>query len=191
VPQSLDNRPRLRPPQFGLRTLLVVVTICAVLLAIARLGVLSPIELGIIGFLALSIFAHVAGNAIGTRLRAIGDVREACPPDDSPEPCRPIEKADFAPATRLGERSTLGWSIIIATNVGLAAGAIGGGLWTFLFSRGQPDPVAISIGVVAFGILGAFGAFAIVSFTQVLAGAIWQALQGSAVSTSRSTTESV
>ncbi|MCI0357192.1 MAG: hypothetical protein L0211_01745, partial [Planctomycetaceae bacterium] len=62
--------PRLRPPQFGLRTLLFVVTVCAVLAALSKW--VTPLVFLCLVFLALTIIAHVAGNAIGTRLREIG-----------------------------------------------------------------------------------------------------------------------
>src|SRR5436190_13783174 len=68
---KIQNRKSLRPPQFGLRTLLLLVAACGVLLALRQW--LDPIAVAAIAFLALCVFCHVAGNAIGTRLREIGD----------------------------------------------------------------------------------------------------------------------
>jgi len=122
--------------------------------------------------LGLSIFAHVAGNAIGTRLRANGD-KPLYPrgpfTQRSPLPC--------APATRLSERKTLGWPIVIATFAGVLAGGIGGGMWTAISMRGQVEPAAVSIGVIAYATLGGMAAFATAAFSLVLVGAIWQALR--------------
>jgi hypothetical protein len=174
-PSSSDHRSCLRPPQFGLRTLLLLVAAIGVLLALRQW--LDPIVIAAILFLALSVFCHVAGNAIGTRLRQIGSQpNQAADRSFLPERTRP-EPRDFAPATQLGQRRSLGWSIIIATSVGIASGAIGGGFWTFLNSRGGPEILTIAIGVAAFGVLGGLAAFAIVGFAQVLFGAIWQAMK--------------
>ena len=172
---KIQNRKSLRPPQFGLRTLLLLVAACGVLLALRQW--LSPIAVVAIAVLALTVFCHVAGNAIGTRLREIGDQPD--PTADNPNPPRRIRPRpqDFAPTTRLGQRHSLGWTIIIATSVGITSGAIGGGLWTFIAGRGHVGPLNVAVGVIAFSILGGLAAFATVGFAQVLLGAIWQAMK--------------
>ena len=171
---QIDHRLSLRPPQFGLRTLLLLVAACCALLALTQW--LDPIVVAAIAFLGLSIFCHVAGNAIGTRLREIGTQAKSDP--DEPKPARKSPRQeDFVPATRLGQRQGLGWTIIVATSIGIAAGAIGGGLWTFIGSQGQIGMVNIAVGVIAFAFLGGLAAFAVIGFAQVLGGAIWQALK--------------
>jgi hypothetical protein len=168
-------RHSLRPPQFGLRTLLLVVAICGVLLALRQW--LDPIAIAALAFLGLSIFCHVAGNAIGTRLRQIGDNRNRASSNEPVIGIRPPRERDFAPQTHLGRRQSLGWTIVIASSIGVTTGAVGGGFWTFLASRGQVGLLNIGVGVIAFAVLGGIAAFATVAFTQVLAGAIWQAMQ--------------
>lgn len=170
---QIPNPKSLRPPQFGLRTLMALVTACAGLLALGQW--LDPIAIAALAFLALSIFCHVAGNCIGTRLREIGDNRDLLRDDSSPYRAPPRAQ-DFAPVTPLGQRQSLGWSIIVASSVGIASGAIGGGLWTFAVSRGDAGLLNIAVGVVAFGVLGGLAAFATVGFAQVLFGALWQAM---------------
>lgn len=164
--------PRLRPPQFGLRTLLLLVTLCAVIFAAGQW--LPPVWVGALILLALSIFAHVAGNAIGTRLREIGNRKDNRAFDMQPQA---IREPRFAPATRLGQRQGLGWPILIATFVGILLGGTGGGLWTLLTARQQVPIAAVGLGVVAFAALGGILAFATVGFTQVLLGAVWQAMR--------------
>jgi hypothetical protein len=173
-----DHRPGLRPPQFGLRTLMLAVTACAVLLAAAHWLSLSPLVVAALLFLAISIFLHVVGNAIGTRLRAIGDQPETWLADPRDPERRNPRPEDFAPATRLGLRQSLGWSIIVATLAGAIAGGLGGGVWTFLSSHGPLNVFSIAVGVVAFSVLGGLAAFAVVALVQVLSAAIWQALSG-------------
>jgi hypothetical protein len=165
-----DRRPGLRPPQFGLRTLLIAVTLSGVFCAAAQV-VPAWTMVGVV-LLALSIFAHVAGNAIGTRLRANGDT-----PLLKRSPHNPPRELPVTPASRLSERRTLGWPIVVATLGGLIAGGVGGGVWTTFTMRGPIEPAAISIGVIAFGVLGAMAAFATVAFSLVLMGAMWQALR--------------
>jgi hypothetical protein len=154
--------------------MLVAVALCGVLFALLRW--LDPIAVAAIAFLAASLFCHVAGNAIGTRLREIGDHPDGHGIDRPAPGIRRPQPQDFAPATRLGQRQSLGWSIIIAVSMGVASGAIGGGLWTFLAGRGHVALLSIAVGVIAFAVLGGIAAFAVVAFVQVLAGAIWQAL---------------
>jgi len=175
----IQNQKSLRPPQFGLRTLLVVVAACGGLLALRQW--LDPIAIAAIAFLALSIFCHVAGNCVGTRLREIGDSRHL-PHEEITAPRTPPRPQDFAPVTQLSGRHSLGWTVVIASSVGIASGAIGGGLWTFAASRGHAGLLDIAVGVIAFAILGGLAAFATVAFAQVLFGALWQAMNPPAAS---------
>src|SRR5438552_1208082 len=164
-PQPKIASPKsLRPPQFGLKTLLALVAACGGLLALRQW--LDPIAIAAIAFLALSIFCHVAGNCLGTRLREIGDNRHL-PRDDLPATRIAPRPADFAPVTHLSQRHSLGWTIVIASSVGIASGAIGGGLWTFAASRGRAGALNIAVGIVAFSVLGGLAAFATVAFAQV------------------------
>jgi len=156
----------------------LAVTACAVLLAAVHWLSLSPLVVAALLFLAVSIFLHVVGNAIGTRLRQIGDESETGLTDPIHADRRKPLPEDFAPATRLGVRQSLGWSIIVATLAGTIAGGVGGGVWTFLSSQGPLNPLNIGIGVVAYSILSGLAAFAVVALVQVLAGAVWQALSG-------------
>ena len=165
-----DRRPTLSPPQFGLRTMLLGVSLCAVIFASFQW--LSPLAIVGLIFLVICIAAHIAGNAIGTRLRENGS-RPLPPHDLEPHSARfrTVSTAEFAEATQLSRHSSLGWPQLIASAAGLVAGGVGGGLGTVLLSR-KYDETTIAIGCVAFAVLGGMAAFIGFSFLQVA----WSAL---------------
>jgi hypothetical protein len=178
VATPIDSRPGLRPPQFGLRTLLWLITACAVLLAAVHWLDLSPLAVGVLLLFAIAIALHVVGNSLGTRLRQIGDRPEIQLLDREKSEGRQPRPEDFAPATRLSVRQSLGWIIAVATLTGTITGGLGGGVWTAISSRGPTSLFNIAIGVIAFAVLGGLAAFGVVALVQVLLGAILQALRG-------------
>jgi hypothetical protein len=156
----------------------------AALLALHQWG-LPWIGVAALALLAASIFCHVAGNCLGTRLRDIGD--QAVDGGDQVLGKPRGTKPEYSvPATRLGERSSLGWTIVVATVAGVVAGGVGGILWTVFASRGPVGSINLVIGAIAFATLGGIGAFSTVAFVQVLSGAIWQAMKGSPANVSSS-----
>jgi hypothetical protein len=173
-PSAPPPRAALPPPQFGLRTLLLVVTACAILAALSQW--VTPIVLACVVFLVVSILAHVAGNAIGTKLREFGSRPSADDAAVSPGLARARPKADdFAPPTRLGERHGLGWPILIAAAAGTLSGAVGGVVWTLVSSRGPVGLLNVSVGAIAFAVLGGIIAFVAFGFVQVGLSALRQA----------------
>ena len=168
--------PALRPPQFSLRTLLLLVTGFAILSALVN--VLPPLMLAGLVVLLLSIFAHVAGNAIGTRLREIGG-RPTELRVGGPEEARPLAVSSVprcAPQTELSRRQSLGWPVLVVTAAGALAAAVGGGIWTAWLTGAAISALAILTGSIACGALGGFAAFLGFSFVQVGFGALRQAM---------------
>lgn len=175
MPNSMTNsakesRPPLRPPQFGLRALLLLVTACGVLCALAQW--LSPIAIAAIVFLIVSIAAHVAGNAIGTRLRQSSPARGAS--EDSKGPIAADQPRPMRPS-RLTQRRQLGWPILVATCAGAIGGCVAGSVWTFLAQSAAVSALSVGVGIVAFSILGAFASFLIFGFMQVGLAALYEA----------------
>jgi hypothetical protein len=170
-----DFRPGLRPPQFSLRTLLLAVTLLAIIFAL--FNVLPPLVMAGLIFLLITIFAHVAGNAIGTQLResssryAAEQARRHIHVAGNQEPT-PVA----APQTQLSRRQSLGWPVLAATGAGIVAGGSGGGLWTAYASGPQVAALNIIVGAIAFAVLGGLAAFLTFSFAQVGIGALRQAL---------------
>ena len=171
-----DSPPPLTPPRFGLGTLLFWVAVfCAWLASYSLLGATGAFALGL---LILAIVAHVAGNAIGMRLRQHAAER---PPADheSPPPQRSrlprLATDDFAPATRLRQRDSLGKPIFYFTALGSLACAILGGYWLTQLLGDAATMANIGLGVFASGVLGAIWSFVAGSFLQVAGTALWQA----------------
>jgi hypothetical protein len=167
-----DPTPALRPPQFRLRTLLVLIAVCAGLLALTQW--LEPLTVVGIAFLMLSVAAHVAGNALGTRLRQ--HPRSVQSPSTVSAKRALVRAEHFAPTTKLSHTSPLGWPLFAATLAGLVAGGVGGGYWVIVTSPQPAAELNIAVGIVAWGVLGAIFSFIGVGFLQVATGAIWQSL---------------
>lgn len=176
-----DYRRALRPPQFTLRALISLITLLAMLFSLVN--VVHPLMLSGLVLLALLITGHIAGNAIGTRLREIGsrpvdkDGREVPRPSASWK----MRKDEFAPTTELARNASLGWPLLVVTTVGALLGGLGGGVWGFVAAGNVEAGVAsgwsgVVVGIVAFAVLGGLGSFATFSFGQVMLGAYWQAI---------------
>ena len=165
-----DRRAGLKPPQFRLSTLFLGMTALSVLFA-AMTWVGPLAALGLV-LLALSIVAHVAGNAIGTRLRENGS-RPLAGEIGGPEflkrkPGSPVAAGDCAPATRLGGRHPLGWLIVVVTVAAFLLGGISGGAFQAWLCWEKSTVVSILCGAAASGALGGFGGFLVSSFFREL-----------------------
>ena len=165
--------PGLRP-QFRLTTLLLVITLVALLLAAFQ-------YIGAIGTFALIlailvVLAHVSGNAIGTALR--DGAQPKLQPRES-ESDNPFAEKPFAPATNLGETHPLGRPIYIITAISaLFWGGLGITLAKILSTKPISLPSTIA-GALVLGALGAFWTFVAGSFLQVAFGAFLHALRNS------------
>src|SRR4051812_14073941 len=100
---SSDVRPPLPPPTFSLRTLLLAVTSCCVFFGAFWWFSPSIVVAAAVG--SMMVAAHVVGNSLGTRLRD----RASRPVSQSRDQRRQEVLASQAPATHLGQRSSLGW----------------------------------------------------------------------------------
>lgn len=129
-------------------------------------------------FFALTIAAHVAGNALGTQLRENGDRRKDADRDGVQLARRPVASTDFAPASQLHYRSALGRPIFITTVTGIVTGAVLGGYGLTTLME-HPTLASIALGVIASGVLGGIWTFGASSFLQVASGALRQAARDS------------
>lgn len=170
-----DDRPALQPPRFRLRTLLWGVGLLCVFFAVS--STLGGYALFALVLLVLSILAHVAGNALGMRLRANGSSRLPLGEEEQRRRSAgyaPPQRGEVAPATWLGQRYSLGKPILLLTALGVIGGAAGG--WVLLnHMYGQATLINLSAGTFACGVLGGIWSFLGVGFLQVLVAAVWQA----------------
>lgn len=162
------------PFQFGLRTLLVVVAACGLLLAIMdRLGFVAAT---LVGWMMALIAAHVIANRWGTRAAREASRRLARGQGDgggSPTGEPPI--VVFAPLSRLRDRTRLGWTVLLP----IGAGAIGGGAWGTMVlaqvNQGKLRLAGLTVVAISCTVIGAFLAFLSSSFLDMSVRAMLQA----------------
>jgi hypothetical protein len=172
----------LPPPRFGLGALFATISLVALGLAVWK--AVGPVVGVSLLLLLMAVVAHVAGNALGTRLRDRGtqhalvawkdDTSASRPPAAQPR-AQPVPPHHFAPVTRLSQRTSLGRFPLVVTVLGGIAGAIAGGL---LLQRTSPESATLStlaVGATASGVLAALFSYWLFSLLQVFLGAWWQA----------------
>jgi hypothetical protein len=168
-----DRRPGLPPPRFGLAFLMLAMTLCGLIFAVVHyVGMTWSV---LVVFLLLCVLAHVAGNAMGTRLRDIGSQ----PVAGSERSFARAAPRDFAPDSKLREKRSLGKPIVVITVCGAALSGILGGLGLAWLTDGRSTWTVHAMGIGACVVLGTIWTFAAVSFVQVTFGAWYHALRES------------
>ena len=169
-PPLADPDATLKPPQFTLRTLLLIVTALGCLLAVMT-AIGSLWSLAILLLLAL-VLAHVLGNAVGTKLRDRSVGREHADPAMTSH--RPLPRRELLSPKRLTERARPHWITLVFTAGGALAGGYFGGS---ALAASYPDATAaaVVVGFVSSGVLGGFAAFTASSFLWVARAALSEA----------------
>jgi hypothetical protein len=165
--------PPLKSPQFSLRTLFAFVTLVALVSALSHF--VSPLVLAGIIFLIVSIAAHVAGNKLGTTLRAHSSQRQA-EENEHPEGVVPARREDFAPPTRLRRRQALGLIAALVTLLGAVGGGVLGVIGAYSLHR-HPAPADLLVSGGAGAVLVGMVSFAVAGFVQEIGAAAWEASQ--------------
>ncbi len=164
-----DQSAGLRPPQFGLKAILVTTALAALILTSWRLQ--GPIVAASEVLLLLAIFAHVAGNSLGTKLREQTRLQGQANATTQ-DRLHPIA---FAPKTDLALKQRLGWMLPLISCVGGTAGGGIGGNWLI---RLNADQIGLGSSILAYtscAILGGFAGFVAYSFAKVTYQAVSQA----------------
>jgi FtsH-binding integral membrane protein len=157
-----------RPLQFRLATLLKIVAVLCLLLG--SLKSFGPLFALAVLLLMLTLFAHVAGNAMGTRLRQEGN-RTA---QQSPDRISIDTSQHVGIGTPLGKRASLGRGMILVTILGVVSGAILGGTLLAWTHSNQLTFFSLTLGVFASGVIGGLSGFLAGSFLSVLAQVVLQ-----------------
>ena len=177
-PQPDDRQVGIGPPRFSLRTLLLIVTVAGCLFGV--MSVLGTLwSMGMLMILCL-IFAHVAGNSLGTTLRDQA-TRHAAEERRERLLTNPIVAARHeAPApSQLTKSSRLNRVTLVMT----AGGALGGTVSADLYP--EAGIAALVLGVVSAAVLGGCVGFTVSAFVSVARAALGEALHNCDPATGR------
>ena len=174
APHPHDDSARLLGrPQFSLRTLFLALTAaCGLFAGMASVGALVW---SMIVMFVLLVAAHVAGNAIGTRLRDGADSRRKSetydfdPFDPDRLAARSRPKWQPPPITRMQQFSPLGWKVFVTSaSFSIVGGAIGG-MWLTVHYWHRISAPGIVLGTLASAVIGALAGFLLASFLAIVA----------------------
>lgn len=171
LPQAVGQR----PPQFGLRTVFVCMTVLSALFALF-VAVGPTWSAGLILFASL-IGLHIIGNALGTRLQEqrlqrLADANQ----DDDDQPPESLVAPTMAPARRLQENTALRRPWLVAAAVSATVfGSVGGIIIALLVGNALTIP-GLALGIASSAILGGFFGFMVCSLWSVARMALREAL---------------
>jgi hypothetical protein len=171
-----ELRPALRPPQFRLSTMFWIVGACGLLFT--AMSAAGPIGAFALLLLVLAIVAHIAGGAIGTRLREIGSVKDPAEQLLLRSRSTRVAKHEFAPETQLCQRTSVSRTMIIFTIVGAVLLGVTGSAALFWLTWGKLNAPTAIVAIGSSAVLGALVGFMCSSFAQIAGGAWWQARRG-------------
>lgn len=160
-----------RPPQFSLRTLLVVISLASALFAV--LSVVPPVWSFVALWVALLVIAHVAANAWGKRTFEPGAARpdeppRHAPPRHAPWPTHRASLAATSEAHRLRRQATLERSRYVATFVTAGIGGLVGCVVLALIHMHQASVAACAVWTGASAVISGIAGFVASGFWQVV-----------------------
>lgn len=173
MPTAIDqheDRDVLRPPQFGLRMLMIVVSIlCLLFAAMSMIGALWSAML--LMFLLLAA-AHTFGNAIGTHLRDHAETATA----EKLSVAATAAAAAIRKDHKLTCKTRLSRAMITITLCGALAGGTLGGCALAAANWQRIHLGGIVLAIVSSAVLGAFWSFLGSTFWLTIRGAWREAL---------------
>lgn len=142
--------------------------------------------LGLAGWMAVavllaSIAMHVAGNAIGTRLREATDHDLARRPTAAPPP--PPPQTSTSVPTHLERRSSLGRLVPISAGIGAVCGGTVGAIALLTLTSSSPAGAVLGGGSSA--VVGGLFGFLAASFVEIARTSLRESLAAERVATSQ------
>jgi len=166
APHLFDEQQRLlQPPQFRLRTLMIVTAVCCGLFAL--FSVVSLLLSTFIVLLLVLIGAHVIGNAVGTRLRDGAPAPELVIDDSQAAQIQAADQFAGRPQ-RLRETTALDRRTILWTATGAIAGGILGGVGLSVVNWANISLPAGILATCSSAVLGGLAAFLATCFITTL-----------------------
>jgi hypothetical protein len=162
----------LKLPQFGLRTMFLVVAALGLLFGV--MDMIGPLASSALVLLLALVGLHVAGNVVGTTLRNNAPVASGRMIDDlSPAVLEPVVIRRDLPPPRLSERTGFGRFNRLCAGLGAVAGsAIGSSILEY---SGDISVRGMVVGFVSSGVLGAIFGLLFGCFLGMSLSAWWQA----------------
>jgi hypothetical protein len=147
-----------RPPQFGLRTLLLAITALSVVFAV--FAAVGPMWSAMLALAFSLIGLHVVGNALGTRLREEAPHRINLETPVDAEPLPPLQLAGEIPAARrLQEHASIDFRCWIAAAFGAVLGASLGGICVAWMVGQRLTLSGLLVGIASSAVLGGLFCF--------------------------------
>ncbi|MCC7084229.1 MAG: hypothetical protein IT427_04390 [Pirellulales bacterium] len=166
LPHAVD------PPQFRLRTLFFVVTLCGLLFGVMH--ALGPIVSAALLMALMTVGLHIAGNALGTSRRDESTEWFGTATRSATDDIEMAERIAAATAAhRLREHTPLGWIIRATTLFGAALGMVLGMVLLHEWTKGKWP--GLILGAMSAGVLGGFLGFLSGGFLEIMRRAWWQA----------------
>jgi len=175
-----ENGGPLKLPQFGLRTMFLVVAILGLLFAL--MGLIGPLASAALLLVLALVGLHVAGNVVGTTLRNNAPVAARQMIDDRlPVISQPVVIPRDLPRPRLSERTNMGRFNRLCAGLGAVAGsAIGSSILEY---SGDVSVRGMVVGFISSGVLGAIFGVLFGCFLGMSLSAWWQASSESKLAT--------
>lgn len=161
------------PLQFKLKSLLVVLSLTAVVFALV--GRLSFVWGAALVWLLLLIAAHMAANAMGTHATAMAPSRSRRAADQPAGTDDVDIRNVVAPTTQLGHRARLGVPLFVVIGCGSLVGSIVGTTLIVLHNDGRVGWSGIVLAAISSAGIGAFLTFLAGSCAKVTTRALREA----------------
>lgn len=176
ITHAIESEHTTRPPQFGLRTLLIGMTAISIVFAV--FVAVGPMWSALLALAFSLVGLHVAGNALGTRLREDASHLEFTPTTTVDRDALLAILPEIPTAQRLQEKTAVDRCWWVAAAFGALLGSAIGGFCIKAFAGPKLTLPGMLLGIVSSAVLGGM-LFFIVSSAITVARRAWREALGS------------